>query len=269
MTADEENVGMHSWQNSTSFKKRLTKSQNKDFFPRLLMPIPKVCQNKSLLNFLCDEVLDEMIPYLVQEVFSEVREEYLESDIISSVISDFILEILLEEDGELLVNEVLNECHEEYFLHDKILNPVVMDLLHDIVAETIETANEREFLRHSKEIAIEARQNLLDSFLIEELLSLLVQQGRLWTESEEENRILEDFMFDALLSQLHKFHEAKSFIHECVPLNRLHQRIVTDISMNVLLQQLTSSLMEDEKEIDRFEEEHKTIQPCKKIPFTD
>lgn len=45
------------------------------------------------------------------------------------------------------------------------------------------------------QVNLVAQQNLLDSFLFEELLNLWAQQGRLWTETEEQNRILDGRTF--------------------------------------------------------------------------
>ncbi|CAE1250622.1 unnamed protein product [Acanthosepion pharaonis] len=265
----QSEIGSTSWQKYVSYRKDITKSPNAEFLPRLLMTPPAVHMDKILWKLLCDEVLADMIPRLVRNTLREVCEEYLETEVILSVIADFTAEIILEQDGYTLVNEVLNELYEECFLVDKILNPVMSDLLHEIAADTIEIEMEQQFFQDSKEVNRVTQQNLLDSFLFEELLNLWAQQGRLWTETEEQNRILDGFIMDALLNQLDKFQEAKTLLHGCVPFNKLHQRIVTDISLNVLLERLSNSLMEDERELDNFEQEHKAIQSTQETLILD
>lgn len=47
---------------------------------------------------------------------------------------------------------MLNELYEECFLVDKILNPVMSDLLHEIAADTIEIEMEQQFFQDSKEV---------------------------------------------------------------------------------------------------------------------
>ena len=48
----------------------------------------------------------------------------------------------------------MNELHEEFFLTDKIQDPVLSDLLHEIAVETIEAEKERQLQQDSNEVEI-------------------------------------------------------------------------------------------------------------------
>ncbi|XP_013404409.1 uncharacterized protein LOC106169492 [Lingula anatina] len=87
----------------------------------------------------------------------------------------------------------------------------------------------------------------------EYLLSLVARQGQLWTEDDHADKLLDSLMLNVLLEQFFGVSGERQRTLDNLPLRKLHEKIVTDVALDVLLTQLSQALDEDMADLDEYE----------------
>ncbi|XP_048258055.1 uncharacterized protein LOC124113541 isoform X2 [Haliotis rufescens] len=189
---------------------------------------------------------------VVRETVLELAHNYLED-----VMADNILDELLAEEVQDMRNELLEEAVfdiiAEDFLEDEVIGPEVEDEAVVVAKDIIQHYDSKITRREMKSVKEMAGDRLVESLCLDYLLSLISRQGKVWTESDFANRFVDEMMGNILLRQYFGVKTNRDKTIHCKPLRKLHEKVVTDVALDVLLQQLSSSLDEDLADVDEYE----------------
>ncbi|XP_071111289.1 uncharacterized protein [Haliotis cracherodii] len=189
---------------------------------------------------------------VVRETVLELAHNYLED-----VMADNILDELLAEEVQDMRNELLEEAVfdiiAEDFLEDEVIGPEVEDEAVVVAKDIIQHYDSKITRREMKSVKEKAGDRLVESLCLDYLLSLISRQGKVWTESDFANRFVDEMMGNILLRQYFGVKTNRDKTIHCKPLRKLHEKVVTDVALDVLLQQLSSSLDEDLADVDEYE----------------
>lgn len=174
------------------------------------------------------------------------------SDTVNSVLDDLLDDHITEIQQEL-INDIVTDIVLENIIEDDIIVQEVDEEAPEIAQEVLNQYDSKIEKRELKEVAKQAGDKLQESVLLDYILSLIASQGRVWSESDHANKYLDNLLLDLMIEQFYtvKDHRDKTVSNN--PLRKLHEKVTTEVAVDLLLQQLTSSLDEDLADVDEYE----------------
>ncbi|XP_050417029.1 uncharacterized protein LOC126830664 isoform X1 [Patella vulgata] len=219
---------------------------------QIMEKIERVDPLEEWLNRLINETIHQCCYDIVKDTAVEMADDHIEreyrNNILDDVITDYIIEI-----GPSLVNDSVFELLLERFIEEEVIKPEVADDSREIAKEIIQSYDNKIIKRELQAVTRQAEDKLADSLCLEYLLSTIARQGQLWTESDYASRYLDNIVVNTLIEQfLTVLHNRDKTLNN-KPLKKLHQKVVTDVALDVLLQKLSSTLDEDIADVDEYE----------------
>eukprot|EP00105_Crassostrea_gigas_P016646 XP_011434107.1 PREDICTED: uncharacterized protein LOC105333013 [Crassostrea gigas] len=170
----------------------------------------------------------------------------------AAVVDDLLLDHLQDIEGEM-VDDVILEVILEEFINTYVIEPEMEEEISEIAKEVLEHYDTKIEKKELREISKKAGNRLMESICLEYLLSLISRQGKVWNESDHANKFLDDVILNILVSQYTNviINREKTISNQS--LKKLHEKVVSDVALDLLLQQLSSSLDEDLADVDEYE----------------
>ncbi|XP_071806901.1 uncharacterized protein [Asterias amurensis] len=193
------------------------------------------------------EVLQEEYRDLVLDGVNELVEDYFGAKVVADSTNQIITEVVEE-----MIPDAFNEAGMEV-----AMEAVVKDMIDEetqsclgvLLEETfvmgkmpLDTADEQ---LERREVARVAESFLVDTTFLDHLLLAVVRNGQSWNPLEQTDRFLDDQLLKILLGQYTGILYNRQATEECIPLKRLHEKVMTDMALDVILTELTDQLTED------------------------
>ncbi|KAL5019724.1 hypothetical protein ScPMuIL_002616 [Solemya velum] len=237
--------------------------------PRMVRDVVRESLNEMANNYMgyeaeTNDPLEEWLTQLVNDAvwdasFDAVRDTVRELaedhiELMSTVdMLDEMIEEHIDDIWDELVNDAFTDLVAEDIIEEALIIPVIDEDAPEIATEVLDHYDSQIVRRELKEVSHQAGDKLIDSVCMDYLISLISRQGIVWTESDHANKHMDHMIVNLLLEQ---HFEVKSKRERTVlnrPLKKLHEKVVTDVSLDLLLQQLTASLDEDLADVDEYE----------------
>ncbi|GFN85328.1 hypothetical protein PoB_001183400 [Plakobranchus ocellatus] len=215
----------------------------------------KMLQHDPLEDFLNDLIEDAVrlgVRETVRSAVVHMAEDYVEEEYAMSIIHD-LLDDHLDEIGEELLEDTLFDIMADDFIEREVITSEVKEESEAIAREVIQHYDSKVMKREFREVSQKATHKLADTILMSYMMSVVAQQGKIWTEDDHYNRQLDDMIFNTSMMQMFNVRRQKEKTLGCKPLQKLHERAVSDVALDVFLQHLTRSLDEDLADVDEWE----------------
>ncbi|XP_063439535.1 uncharacterized protein LOC134720903 isoform X2 [Mytilus trossulus] len=233
-------------------------------------------------QIICNQILEEVLPDVtheaVRQAMSELVGDYMgfsqqrptadrinelvagaapvgQEDVSESfnTVLDDLIQDHIEEIQQELINDVITDAVIEQIIEEDILVQEVDEEAPEIAEEVLSQYDSKIERRELKEVAKQAGDKLQESILLDYILSMVASQGRVWSQSDHANKYLDDILLDLLIEQFYTVQDHREKTSSNNPLRKLHEKVTTDVAVDLLLQQLTSSLDEDLADVDEYE----------------
>ncbi|KAI8779852.1 CAunnamed protein product [Biomphalaria glabrata] len=215
----------------------------------------KLLQRDPLEDFLSDlveDVVRQGTREVVRSTIMDMAEDHLQTEyastIITSLVSDYLRDIAPD-----LLEEVTFDIIAEDFINSQVIAPEVTEEAIVVARETIQYYDDKVLRRQFKEVNLLANDKLADAVILDYLVTLMFQHGKLWAETDHQNKFLDDMIFNTGLAQIFSIQKNREKTVRSKPLQKLHEKVVSDVALDVFLQHLTRTLDEDLADVDEYE----------------
>ncbi|XP_012935277.1 uncharacterized protein LOC101850543 isoform X2 [Aplysia californica] len=207
---------------------------------------------EDFLTDLIQECVRQVSREVVRDTVVQMAEDYLETEVATGVVHQMVDDYLDEIAPDLLEETVFDIMAEE-FIESEVIASEVKEEAQVIARETIQHYDTKVMRREFKEVSMQAKNKLADVVIMEYILNLMSQQGKLWTEADHHNKYLDDLILSIDIGQMLNVQKQRDKTTECKPLHKLHEKVVSDVALDAFLQHLTRSLDEDLADVDEYE----------------
>ncbi|GFR84614.1 hypothetical protein ElyMa_006005400 [Elysia marginata] len=239
-----------------------------DILPDFLIDMLKVMKHMPYDHplylpslYSCEDLLSDHVSELtvdiVREALAEAANDYMdEKRLEKDPLEDFLNE-LIEDAVRLGVRETLEDTIFDIMAEDFIEREVIASEIKEesevVAREVLDHYDSKIMKREFREVSQKATIKLADSILMTYMMSVVSQQGKIWTEDDHYNRQLDDMIFNTSMLQMVSVRKQRDKTLDSKPLQKIHERVVSDVALDVFLQQLTRSLDEDLADVDEWE----------------
>ncbi|XP_071497012.1 uncharacterized protein [Diadema antillarum] len=213
---------------------------------------------KPVARELLRDVVQEEIALVVPECISELVSEYfIQKDVVAGfneICSAIISELLPDIIDEAVYEESVLSVFEE--LIDEEIEHVASDFMEDsfTAGRSMLPRSPEERLRDEEQVWKLADDFLLDLMLFENLMSSRVLPNqKVWSSEEYLDLFLDSLLLDQVLGLQLELVKRRNVTEECLPLKRFHEKICTNVAIDVVLDELTAHLDQDMAEVDEYE----------------
>ncbi|XP_021341487.1 uncharacterized protein LOC110442286 isoform X2 [Mizuhopecten yessoensis] len=219
----------------------------------------------TLAEEIGSEVVQEEIEAVVKEAVNDMVNDHMGSksgeDWLAAIINDRIANSVFDDllDGHIdnikdeLITAIIQEVVIEGYLEDEIIEVEVEEESAEIAHDILNRFDSKLMRKELKEVSKKANEKLMDQFIVEQLLLLVAKQGKVWGENDHYNKIMDDFILTRLLEQYYFVRDERNKTLASKPMRKLHEKAVSAVALDVLLQQMHQSLDEDLADVDEYE----------------
>lgn len=207
---------------------------------------------EDFLNTLLDDAVDLGVKDVVRESVLELADRYMQDEIATSIYNGVFQEELKKLVPGVL-DDVLFDLICEDFIAKEVIAPEVEEEAQAVATEILQHYDNKLTKRELKEVTRKANGQLIDSLLMDYMMSVLSRQGKLFTQDDHANRHLDDMILDIAMEQYFNVKKTRDKTVENKPLKKLHEKAFIEVALDASLQQLTAALDEDLADVDEFE----------------
>ncbi|XP_048776948.2 uncharacterized protein LOC125681077 isoform X2 [Ostrea edulis] len=204
------------------------------------------------LDKVVEDAIQDCTDEVVRDTVREMASDHMRVSSAAAVVDELVLDHL-QDIQRGLVDDIVQELVLEEFIESYVIEHEVEEEIAEIAKEVLEHYDTKIEKRELREVSKKAGDKLMESLCLEYLLSLISRQGKVWNESDHANRYLDDMIMNLLLGQYSSVIANRDKTLENQPLKKLHEKVVSDVALDLLLQQLSSSLDEDLADVDEYE----------------
>ncbi|XP_061185672.1 uncharacterized protein LOC133193756 [Saccostrea echinata] len=204
------------------------------------------------LDNLVEDAIRDSTDEVVRDTVREMASDHMRVSSAAAVVDELVLDHLQDIQREL-VDDVVFEMVMEEFIQNYVIEQELEDELPKIAKEVLEHYDTKIEKKELREVSKKAQDKLLESVTLEYLLSLISRQGKVWNESDHANKYLDDMILNLLFGQYTNVVVNRDKTMTNQPLKKLHEKVVSDVALDLMLQQLSSSLDEDLADVDEYE----------------
>ncbi|BFZ14020.1 hypothetical protein BsWGS_17059 [Bradybaena similaris] len=215
----------------------------------------KRLQRDPVEDYLCtltEDVVTTGIREIVRSSVVELAEQYMTSQFATGIVHGLVDEYL-GEIGPHLLEDLQFDLAAEAFIMSEVIGPEVAEEAQVVAGEVIQNYDSKVIRRQLREVKHLAELKLADVLMMELIFSVMSQQGQLWSEDDHLSRHLDGMIFNESFHQIFTINKERSKTLYCKPLHKLHEKAVSDVALDVFLQQLSRSLDEDLADVDEYE----------------
>nr|XP_022326581.1 uncharacterized protein LOC111126331 isoform X1 [Crassostrea virginica] len=211
-----------------------------------------------LTRFL-DKIIEDSIrdsaEEVVRDTIRDLASDHMRVNSATEMLDELVLDHLQDIQREL-VDDVILEIVLEEFIEIYVIEPELEEELPEIAKDILEHYDTKIEKKELKEISKKAGDKLMESICLEYLLSLISRQGKVWNESDHANKYLDDVILNLLFGQYTNVVTSRNKTMSNQSFRKLHEKVVSDVALDLLLQQLSSSLDEDLADVDEYERDN-------------
>ncbi|KAK3107319.1 hypothetical protein FSP39_011754 [Pinctada imbricata] len=207
---------------------------------------------ESFLDRLVDDAVKASCRDVVIDTVKEMASDHMRGASALHVFDD-IVDDYLDEIHTDLINDVVQDLVIEDFIEELIIEPEIDDEAPEIAREVLDKYDNKIEKREMREVSKQAGEKLMEDITLSYLLSLISRQGKVWNESDHANKFLDDVILSLVMSQYANVTTNRDKTLANKPLKKLHEKVISDVGLDLLLQQMSSSLDEDMADVDEYE----------------
>lgn len=127
-------------------------------------------------------------------------------------------------------------------------------MMREIVTESVN--DQRKQIEHlqSNEIKKVAKEKLVTNLMLDHMLTKVAQHGRVMAENEDINKLLDGVILDILLHTNIDVRKVRDKTLLNYPIKKFHLNSFMNVSLDILVAELSSNLEEDMRELESYEE---------------
>ncbi|KAK3588818.1 hypothetical protein CHS0354_028467 [Potamilus streckersoni] len=207
---------------------------------------------EDFLTRIVNEAVRDAATLVVKETVKEMAQDYMQDQYAENVLDD-IVDDFIESLGPELLEDAVFEIYAEEFIEKEVIATELEEEVPEIAKEVLSHYDNKITRREMLEVSNQAGEKLIDSFMLEYLITLVARQGYVWTESDYANKLMDDMITSILLGQQFAVQNDRKKTINNSSLRKIHEKAVTDVALDVLLQHLLASLDEDLADVDEYE----------------
>ena len=167
--------------------------------------------------------------------------------------AESIIKGVIDVDLKLIIKDIILEQSVEMVADDFLINQVVAVEMLEIASEAIADVERRKKRTRRRQLKDSIEGQVLHSQVLDICLTRVAQQSLILSPFFELDIALYDSLLYTLLGKLVTTQNTRTSVAECLPMRRFHERIVTDIATDAVVNELVKSLDIDMAEVDDFE----------------
>ncbi|XP_078389664.1 uncharacterized protein LOC144671578 [Cetorhinus maximus] len=206
----------------------------------------------SVLNTLLEEIVSELTVGLIRRVVEELVRKHLTTTAINESLTEVMAETI-EPMVPQLVKEAVCETLLEGILQEEILPEVLDEEMRNVAMLLLSEYDTEIYEQQKQAITTYAGKKLIDMFLLENLLKVIGNQGRAFSEKVELDRLLDSWMLDILLGQYLNITQHNHLTVENVALRDYHTKAFTEVVLDVILTEMSEHMDEDLADLFQYE----------------
>ncbi|XP_067945240.1 uncharacterized protein [Watersipora subatra] len=209
--------------------------------------------SRDIIDDLVEEFLRSHVSSVVRESCSELVQNFVQKSL-PETIADKLTDEITSEACHAMFEDVKMEVSLEDFISQHIIEPVVGELVIETAAETLEECDNKEKAKGYEEMSATAQGEFLDGMLLDTALTRILEQGRfLSTDTPLSQFTVDGMSLEILLQRLIEIDSSLNTAVDVTPVKRYHEQVVTDVVMDLLLNELCLGLDDDMKDFDEYE----------------
>ncbi|XP_058866251.1 uncharacterized protein LOC117397338 isoform X1 [Acipenser ruthenus] len=205
-----------------------------------------------LPSMLFGELLQEVMLDVSAEVLRSAVKGFVDSHLTKAAIYDSMSEIVTETAQELipgLVREVQAGLAVDSVLEEELLPEVVSEEARTVVLSVLGEHDSEISRLQLAQVSHYAARRLMDSFLMDHLVALVENHGQSFVQKEQSRKLLDSWIVNTLFHQYHSVRRQRDATLENVLLRHHHQKVFTDVALDVILGELAASVDEDVEDL--------------------
>ncbi|XP_075243285.1 uncharacterized protein LOC142337713 isoform X5 [Convolutriloba macropyga] len=236
--------------------------------PKPIAPVPAVARPMPIVTNRTAETTEVDDPAILAQdelLFRRTFDRFLTVPMVKAsqwteteiVVTDVVDEMMPD-----IVREAILDVILEDFIDEEIVPEVVAEESREVVVETVRKLDSRVEWKQRRAIRQVAREQLIDGSSLDHLLDLIAKSGRIFTEDQHRENILDGSFGDKIVSDviltqlLTQFLNVRTQLTTTVrnsPLRKVHEKLVTDVAVDVILEELEAQLDEDLEDLHEYE----------------
>ncbi|KAK2170134.1 hypothetical protein LSH36_4g11046 [Paralvinella palmiformis] len=208
---------------------------------------------EEFLNSLLEDVIHKETTAIVKDVAKDIVNEHMEKAAAYNEIQNMIGQVI-QEMGPDVIEEAFMENMLDDLLEENVIQPEMMDQSQEVAVEMLTHYSNKVRSRDIRQIKKNSGEKLQDSLSLDYLLAYIARQGDLWTEGEHANKLLDEISLNILLTEFTGIQQKKRATVDNKPARRYYEKIVTDVTLDILLEEISQSLDEDMADLDEYEQ---------------
>nr|KAG5705384.1 hypothetical protein BaRGS_011156 [Batillaria attramentaria] len=185
---------------------------------------------EDFLSSLLSDAVDLGVRDVVRESVVEMADQYMMDEqagvIFQDVLHDHLREIMPE-----VIEDVKFELIAEDFIEKEVIAPEVEEEATAVATEILQHYDNKVTKRELREVTKKANGQLVDSLFMGYLLSVIARQGKLWTQDDHANRLLDDMILNIAMEQYYGVQKMKDKTIQNKPLKKLHEKAFTEVTL--------------------------------------
>ncbi|XP_075243281.1 uncharacterized protein LOC142337713 isoform X2 [Convolutriloba macropyga] len=227
--------------------------------PKPIAPVPAVARPMPIVTNRTAETTEVDDPAILAQdelLFRRTFDRFLTVPMVKAsqwteteiVVTDVVDEMMPD-----IVREAILDVILEDFIDEEIVPEVVAEESREVVVETVRKLDSRVEWKQRRAIRQVAREQLIDGSSLDHLLDLIAKSGRIFTEDQHRENILDDVILTQLLTQFLNVRTQLTTTVRNSPLRKVHEKLVTDVAVDVILEELEAQLDEDLEDLHEYE----------------
>ncbi|XP_078593014.1 uncharacterized protein LOC144871458 isoform X4 [Branchiostoma floridae x Branchiostoma japonicum] len=209
-----------------------------------------------LIRDVSEEIMEEVVQEGTEEAIKGAIADMVGDTIYRGAAYDWTMDLATDVIGEFIpdiVREAVFDVILEQMIDTEIVSEVVEEEARSTSTQVLEKYDNAVQRRELREVASRANKRLLDGVFLHHLLNLFARDGQVMSREDLALKALDGIVLDNLLKQYFIVRNNRQFTLDNWPTKRLHEKVVTDTAVDVVLTELGQQLDEDMEDLHEYE----------------
>ncbi|XP_019631094.1 PREDICTED: uncharacterized protein LOC109475007 isoform X5 [Branchiostoma belcheri] len=209
-----------------------------------------------LIRDVSEDLMEEVVQEGTEEAIRGAISDMVGDTIYRGAAYDWMMDLATDVIGEFMpdiVREAVFDVILEQMIDTEIVSEVVEEEARSTSAQVLEKYDNAVQRRELREVASRANKRLLDGVFLHHLLNLFARDGQVMSREDLALKSLDGIILDNLLKQYFMVRNSRQFTLDNWPTKRLHEKVVTDTAVDVVLTELGQQLDEDMEDLHEYE----------------
>lgn len=207
--------------------------------------------------------VDEYIKNIKKQVNIIIpKRDYEDEPLINSYAID-LAETIYKQEVEKIIKELveqsINEEYNQVYLYQRpifnqIFEETTNSMIRKIVTDCLDEHRKQVEKVQTNEIKKVAKEKLVTNLMLDHMLTKVAQHGRVMAENEDINKLLDGIILDILLHTNNDVRKVRDKTLLNYPIKKFHLNSFMNVSLDILVAELSANLEEDMRELETYEQ---------------